>query len=69
MPYKFQASLDMSDTLQKRGAWIAAAVFIVVVMFWGSTFVAVKHALVHWSALQVMAGRYILGALLLMPLA
>ncbi len=59
----------MSDTLQKQGAWIAAAVFIVVVMFWGSTFVAVKHALVHWSTLQVMAGRYVFGALLLLPLA
>ena len=59
----------MSDTPQMRGAWIAAAVFIVVVTFWGSTFIAVKHALVHWSALQVIAGRYILGALLLLPLA
>ncbi len=59
----------MSDTPQKRATWVAAAVFIVVVTFWGSTFVAVKHALVHWSALQVIAGRYILGALLLMPLA
>lgn len=38
-------------------------------MFWGSTFVAVKHALVQWSALQVIAGRYIFGALILIPSA
>jgi drug/metabolite transporter (DMT)-like permease len=59
----------MSDTSQKSDAWLVVAVFIVVVVFWGSTFVAVKYALLQWSALQVMAGRYILGALLLMPLA
>ncbi len=59
----------MSDVPHRLGVGVAAAVFIVVVMFWGSTFVAVKHALVHWSALQVMAGRYILGAALLLPLA
>jgi drug/metabolite transporter (DMT)-like permease len=69
MPCEFQVSLDMSDTSQKSGTGLVVAVFIVVVMFWGSTFIAVKHTLVHWSALQVMAGRYVFGALLLMPLA
>lgn len=47
----------------------AAIVFIVVVLLWGSTFIAVKTCLVHWSAVQVMAGRYVLGAILLLPLA
>jgi drug/metabolite transporter (DMT)-like permease len=69
VPHQFEESLDMSDTPHKSGAGLVVAVFLVVVMFWGSTFVAVKYTLVHWSALQVMAGRYVFGAVLLMPLA
>jgi drug/metabolite transporter (DMT)-like permease len=46
-----------------------AVVFTVVVMLWGSTFIAVKYCLLQWSAVQVMAGRYVFGAVLLLPLA
>lgn len=46
-----------------------AGVFIAVILLWGSTFVAVKYGLLYWSAVQVMAGRYVLGAALLLPLA
>lgn len=46
-----------------------ALVFVIVVLLWGSTFIAVKICLQEWSVVQVMAGRYVLGAALLMPLA
>lgn len=46
-----------------------ALVFVVVVLLWGSTFFVVKICLLEWSVVQVLAGRYVLGALLLLPLA
>ncbi len=46
-----------------------AIIFVVVVLLWGSTFIAVKTCLEHWSVVQVVAGRYVLGAMLLLPMA
>jgi drug/metabolite transporter (DMT)-like permease len=61
--------LGMNRVIVQRNTAQAAIIFVVVVLLWGSTFIAVKTCLVHWSAVQVMAGRYVLGAMLLVPLA
>ncbi len=59
----------MNKVLAQGNAAQAAIIFVVVVLLWGSTFMAVKTCLVHWSVVQVVAGRYVLGAMLLLPLA
>ena len=59
----------MGKVVHVQSAATAALVFIVVVLLWGSTFIAVKICLQQWSVVQVMAGRYVFGALLLLPLA
>ena len=59
----------MSQFIRLANAVKPALVFLVVVLLWGSTFIAVKICLQEWSVVQVMAGRYIFGALLLLPLA
>ena len=40
-----------------------------MVLLWGSTFIAVKYCLEDWSPLQVVSGRYVFGACLLLPWA
>ena len=59
----------MGKAIRVENAATAALVFVVVVLLWGSTFIAVKICLQEWSVVQVMAGRYVFGALLLLPLA
>ena len=59
----------MVKAIRVENAATAALVFVVVVLLWGSTFIAVKICLQEWSVVQVMAGRYAFGALLLLPLA
>lgn len=59
----------MGNLLSVGNAAKPAAVFLVVVLLWGSTFIVVKICLLEWSVVQVMAGRYVLGAVLLLPLA
>lgn len=59
----------MSTFFDVRSVAKPAFVFVVVVLLWGSTFIAVKICLQEWSVVQVMAGRYVLGATVLMPLA
>ena len=59
----------MSRLVRFKKAAKPALVFLVVVLLWGSTFIAVKICLQEWSVVQVMAGRYLFGALLLLPLA
>ena len=58
----------MGNFLGTGNALKVTFVFVVVVLLWGSTFLAVKICLREWSVVQVMAGRYVLGAVLLMPL-
>ena len=59
----------MSHFIRVENAVKPVLVFLVVVLLWGSTFIAVKICLQQWSVVQVMAGRYVFGALLLLPLA
>ena len=59
----------MGKVVRAENAAKPALVFAVVVLLWGSTFIAVKICLQQWSVVQVMAGRYVFGALLLLPLA
>ena len=59
----------MGKVVHVQSAATPALVFVVVVLLWGGTFIAVKICLQQWSVVQVMAGRYVFGALLLLPLA